>query len=101
MQGRSFDTSPIEAESCHQSLDANTGQIVGVAGEMGIARGGQNAVMAQNLLNFKQVNSGFDQVSCIAVAQTVGCDLFFSPQSMATWCKVFCTPPRSSGVLAL
>lgn len=36
-------------------------------------------------------------MSCVAVAQAVRRD-FFTPQSMATCCRVFCTPPRSSGV---
>jgi hypothetical protein len=57
--------------------------------------------VAQNLLHFQQVNAGLDQVCCIAVAKAVWSDLFFRPQSMATWCRVFCTPPRSSGVRAL
>ena len=58
-------------------------------------------MVAQNLLYLKQVDPGFNQVRGIAVAQTVRRDLFFSPQAMATWCRVFCTPPRSSGVRAL
>jgi hypothetical protein len=55
-----------------------------VAGQVGVAGGGENAVVAQNLLHFQQVNPGLDQVGCIAVAKAVGGDLFFSPQSMAT-----------------
>ena len=60
------------------------GLIVGVAGQVGVAGGGQNGVMTQNLLHLQQVNPGLDQVSCIAVAKAVGGDLFFSPQLMAT-----------------
>ena len=55
-----------------------------VDGDVGVARGGENGVMTQNLLHFQQVDPGLDQVGCIAVAKTVGRDLFFSPQSMAT-----------------
>jgi hypothetical protein len=51
---------------------------------MGVAGGGENGVVAQNLLHLKQVNPGFNQMSCIAVAKAVGGNLFFSPQSMAT-----------------
>ena len=56
--------------------------------------------MAEDLLYFEKINPGFDQMGCIAVTQTVGADLFFRPQAAATWRKVFCTPPRSSGVVA-
>ena len=56
--------------------------------------------MAEDLLYFEQINPGFDQMGCIAVAQTVWADLFFRPQAWATWRKVVCTPPRSSGVVA-
>ena len=60
------------------------GLIVGVAGQMGVAGGGKNGVMAQNLLHLQQVNPGLDQVGCIAVAKAVRGDLFFSPQETAT-----------------
>ena len=85
----------------HQRVDAHAGLIVGVAGQMRVAGRGEDRVVAENLLDFKQVDAGFDQVSRIAVPQTVRRDLFFSPQSIATWRKVFCTPPRSSGERAL
>jgi hypothetical protein len=68
----------------HQGLDANTGFGVGVIGEVGVAGGGENGIVAQNLLNFQQVNAGLDQVCCIAVAKTVRGDLFFRPQARAT-----------------
>ena len=51
---------------------------------MGVARGGEDGVVAQNLLHLQQVNPGLDQVGCIAVAKAVGGYLFFSPQSVAT-----------------
>ena len=72
-----------------------------MAGEVGIVGGGENAVVAQNLLHFKQVNTGLNQMRGIPVEQAVRRDLFFRPQSRATLCSVFCTPPRSSGVRAL
>lgn len=56
--------------------------------------------MTEDLLYFKQINPGFDQMGCIAVTQAVGADLFFRPQAVATWRRVVCTPPRSSGVVA-
>ncbi len=59
--------SPIDAKSAHQGFNASVGLVVGVAGEMGVAGGGENGVMAQNLLHFQQVDPGLDQVGCIAV----------------------------------
>jgi hypothetical protein len=40
-------------------------------------------------------------VSGVAVAKAVGRNLFFIPQETTTLCSVVCTPPRSSGVLAV
>ena len=91
----------MEREAAHQGFDPSAGLALGKAGEVGVAGGGENAVMAQNLLYFKQIDTRFNQVRGIAVAQAVRRDLFFSPQSCATRCRVFCTPPRSRGVRAL
>ena len=71
-------------EAPHQGFDAHTHLVIGVAGQVGVAGRGENAVVAQNLLHLKQVNAGFNQVGCVAVAKAVRRDLFFSPQSMAT-----------------
>ena len=48
-----------------------------MAGQMGVAGGGENAVVAQNLLHFQQIDPGFDQMCGIAVAQAVRA--YFSP----------------------
>lgn len=56
--------------------------------------------MAEDFLNFEQIDARFDQMGSITVAQAVGCDLFFKPQLTATLRSVACTPPRSSGVAA-
>ena len=45
---------------------------------MRVAAGGQDAVVAQDLLNLQQIDAGLDQVCGIAVAQAVGRDLFFT-----------------------
>ena len=71
-------------EATHQGLNARTHLLIGVAGQVGVAGRGENRVMTQNLLHFKQVNAGFNQVGGVAVAKAVRRDLFFSPQSMAT-----------------
>ena len=50
-------------------------------GEVGVAEGGENGQMSENLLYFEQIDARFDQVSGIAVAQAVRCNSFFKPQS--------------------
>src|ERR1700675_844679 len=75
--------------------------MLGLVSQMGIADGGENGVMAEELLYLDQIDAGLDQVSCITVAQAVGRDLFFSPQASTTLCSVVWTPPASIGVVAL
>ena len=84
MRGKSFDRPPIEREAAHQGFNAHTHLLVGVAGQVGVAGGGQNAVVAQDLLHFQQVNARLDQMGGIAVAKAVRGDLFFRPQATAT-----------------
>ena len=55
-----------------------------MAGEVGVAGGGENRVVAEDLLDFEEIDALFDQVRGVAVAQAVRGDLFFKPQSMAT-----------------
>ena len=74
--------------------------MLGTVSQMRIAGGGENGVVPEELLDLDQIDTGLDQVSGIAVAKAVGGDLFFRPQVSATLRRVFCTPPRSSGVLA-
>ena len=71
-----------------------------MAGEVGVAGSGEDGMVAEDLLDFQQIDALLDQVRGVAVAQAVRRDLFFKPQSAATWRKVFCTPPRSSGEVA-
>jgi hypothetical protein len=73
--------------------------VLGLIGQVGVAGGSEDRVMAEDLLYLDQVNAGFDQVSGIAVPKTVRGDLFFRPQAVMTLCRVFCTPPGSSGVV--
>lgn len=84
----------------HQRFDTSPGRGVGVAGEVGVAGSGEDGMVAEDLLDFQQIDALLDQVRGVAVAQAVRRDLFFKPQSAATWRKVFCTPPRSSGEVA-
>jgi len=41
--------------------------MLGLVGEMGIAGGGENGVMAEEFLDLDQIDTGLDQVSCIAM----------------------------------
>ena len=74
--------------------------MLGLVRQVGVAGGGEYRVMAKVFLHLDQINAGFDQVRGIGMAQAVGAELFFRPQARHTRCRVFCTPPRSSGVVA-
>ena len=56
----------------------------GLVRQVGIARGGQNGMVAEDFLYLDQIDAGLDQVSCIAVAQAVRADVFFRPQARTT-----------------
>lgn len=73
--------------------------LIGGIGQMGVTGSGQDTVVTENFLDFEQVYACFDQMGSITMAQTVRGNLFFIPQSWATWRSVVCTPPRSSGVV--
>lgn len=74
--------------------------LIRAIGQMGITGRGEDAVVTEDFLHFQQVNTGLDQMRGIAVTQAMRANLFFKPQSWATWRNVICTPPRSSGVVA-
>jgi len=57
--------------------------MLGLVGEMGIAGGGENAVMAEELLDLDQIDTGLDQVRCIAMSKAVGRNLFDSRAARA------------------
>ena len=56
----------------------------GLVGQVGISRGGQNGVVAEDFLYLDQIDARFDQVRGIAVAQAVGADVFFRRQARTT-----------------
>ena len=71
-----------------------------MVGQMGVAGGGEDGAVAEYFLHFQQVDTGFDQVGRVAVAQAVRGEFFLMPQACVTLRKALCTPPRSSGVVA-
>jgi hypothetical protein len=71
----------MDREAIHQVINDLPCVLVGPGCEVGISGRGQDRAMAEDLLDFKQVDACFDQMGCIAMAQTVGCDLFLIPQS--------------------
>jgi len=71
-------------EHPHQGFYLRAGLGVGAVREVGVTGGGEDAVVAQNLLHLQQIDPGFDQVCGIAVAQAVRGDLFFRPQATQT-----------------
>ena len=64
----SFDRSPAQVETAHQGIDALGGQCLGLSGQVGVAVGGEDGVVAQDVLNVLQADASLDQVGCIAVA---------------------------------
>ena len=41
--------------------------VPGVSGQVGVAGGGENGVVTEDLLHLDQIDAGFDQMGCIAV----------------------------------
>jgi hypothetical protein len=58
--------------------------MLGLIGQMGIAGGGEDGMVAEEFLHLDQIDTGLDQVGGIAVAQAVGGNLFFRPQAATT-----------------
>lgn len=58
--------------------------VLGTIGEVGVAGGGEDRVVAEDLLDLDQIDAGLDEVGGVAVTQAVGRDLFFIPQEAMT-----------------
>jgi hypothetical protein len=67
MTAKSFDPPPVDAKAIHQRIDKLACIPVRTIGQMGIAGRGQDTVVAEDFLDFEQVNARFDQMSGIAV----------------------------------
>ena len=59
---------PVDGEALHQAVDAINGVMRGLVGQVGVANGGENGLMAEDLLHLDQINAGFNQMGCVAVA---------------------------------
>lgn len=68
MPSESFDVPPGEGESAHELVDALEGVLLGLIGEVGVAGGGEDAVVAEEFLHLDQINAGLDEVGRIGVA---------------------------------
>jgi hypothetical protein len=82
----SFDFPPCDGKVIHQRIDQLAGILIRTGGEMGITGGGQNAVMAEDFLDFEQVDAGFDQMGCIAVPKAVRGAIFFLDRTVPLPC---------------
>lgn len=58
--------------------------MLGLIRQMRISGCRQDRVMTENLLDFKEVDAGLDQVRGIGMTQAVGRDVFFRPQDSTT-----------------
>gem|GEM_PF-6206777 len=68
MRARSFGLPPSDGEAIHQLVDDLLGVTLCIGCEVGLAGGGEDRVVAEDLLHFQQIHTGLDQVGCIAVA---------------------------------
>ncbi len=63
--------SPLDVQRIDQSVDGPLDIIARDGGQVGVSGGGQDADMAKDLLQFKQVDPGFQHMGGIAVTQGV------------------------------
>ena len=84
MRAGSFDIPPSNGEASHQIVDDLFCVMVRVGCQVRVFGGGQDGAMAEDFLYLEQIDTRFDQMSGIAVPQTVQGDLFFIPQAATT-----------------
>ena len=96
----SLDLPPLNGIGLHQVIDDLVSIMCSVGSKMCVLTGRQDAAVTKDFLYLKQINTGFDQMSGIAVTQGMDGNLFFIPQAATTLRMVACTPPRCSGVVA-
>ena len=79
MRAESLNFPPGQGKAVHQVIDQLLGVGVRILGEVGIFGGGQDAVVAEDLLYFEQIDTRLDQMCGITVAKRMRGDLFFNP----------------------
>ena len=84
MRAGSFDIPPSNGEASHQIVNDLFCIMVRVGGQVRVPGGGQDGTMAEDFLYLEQIDTRFDQMSCVAVPQIVQGDLFFIPQAATT-----------------
>ena len=79
---------PTDVDVPDQLVDACLRGKLPLFGEMGVAQGREDGLVAEDFLHFQQVDARFNQMGGIAVAQAVRRNSFFKPQSRATCRKL-------------
>jgi hypothetical protein len=79
MTAKSFDPPSVDAKATYQRIDKLACIPVRTIGQVGIASGGQDTVVAEDFLDFEQINARFDQMSGIGMAKAVRRNSFFKP----------------------
>ena len=100
MRDGSFDLPPLNGKGLHQFIDGLISVVCSMGCEMSVFAGRQDAAVTKDFLYLKQIDTGFNQMSGIAVTQGVHSNLFFIPQACTTLRMVACTPPGCSGLVA-
>ena len=68
MRAGSFGLPPGHGKAVDQLIDNLLGILVCTGGQMGVFSGGQDGTVTEDFLYFEEVDTGFDQMSSIAVA---------------------------------
>ncbi len=68
----------MKREILHQIINGLVGIVFGAGGQVCVFAGGDDAGMTEKILHILQANARFDQMSGIAVPQTMGSDVFLS-----------------------
>lgn len=84
VRAESCDIAPADLNLPDQLIDACLRGQLALFSEVRVTQGGENGLVPENLLYFKQVDTRFNQMGGIAVAQTVWCNSFLKPQSRMT-----------------
>ncbi len=72
MTGGSFDVPPLDGEAIDQFIDQLPGIVAGMGGQVGVFGGGEDGAVAEDFLDFEQIDAGFDQMGGIGMSKVVG-----------------------------